>query len=499
MAVFFKKRDQKPASERENKEMNSYLKSSLDYNLKELSKCFGSSFDIVIRRITSINGIRMAIIYIDGLTNKDHIHDNIIKPCIEIKFRIDKNQDKIVDIEDFKEYLLSAGDIKGEKCIGTLVQKCLCGDTLLLADGSKEALIIQTRKWQSRGVPEPKTQQTVRGPGEGFTETLLFNTALLRRKIKSTDLTMEVMQVGTITRTDVAVAYMKGIADEDLVKRVKQRLQEVDADYILESGHIEQLIEDNKRSLFATIGNNEKPDVVAAKILKGRVAIIVDGTPFVLSVPMLFVENFQAPEDYYARPYYSNVLRVLRVIAYLTTLLLPGFYVALTTFHQEMIPSKLLLTLVRASEGVPLPSALEMFLMLILYDLLREALLRLPTPVGSTVGIVGVLIIGEAAVTAGIIGSPVVVIAAMTFITSAVVNSTVDSVSILRIVLLFLGAIFGIFGLLVGMLVILIHLCSIESFGIPYLMPISPISKRGLDDAVVRMSTEKLVKRRKKS
>ena len=238
---------------------------------------------------------------------------------------------------------------------------------------------------------------------------------------------------------------------------------------------------------------------MAAKILKGRVAIIVDGTPFVLSVPMLFVENFQAPEDYYARPYYSNVLRVLRVIAYLTTLLLPGFYVALTTFHQEMIPSKLLLTLVRASEGVPLPSALEMFLMLILYDLLREALLRLPTPVGSTVGIVGVLIIGEAAVTAGIIGSPVVVIAAMTFITSAVVNSTVDSVSILRIVLLFLGAIFGIFGLLVGMLVILIHLCSIESFGIPYLMPISPISKRGLDDAVVRMSTERLVKRRKKS
>ncbi len=479
---------------RNDGEITKTIHKNIEKNYQQLMETFENCFDIVKRRLTNIEGRKVIVTFSDGLVTKDSIAENVIRPFLGFSF--DKEGFSPRNLEDLKEKLLTAVDIKPEADFQKAVTKCLSGDTVVFVDGYDQALIIQTRGWPNRGIPKPYTQQAVRGPKEGFTETLLFNVALLRRKIRSPKLKTEILQKGNLTQTDICMVYLEGAVQEELVEKVRKRLQDIDVEYILESGHIEQLIEDNPRTVFSTIGNNEKPDIVAAKLIKGRVAVIVDGTPFVLTIPMLFTETFQVVEDYYTRPYYANFLRILRVIAYILTIMLPGIYVALVTYHQEMIPDQLLETLIRASEGVPMQPAVEMFIMLLLYELLRESLLRLPASLGSTVGIVGVLIIGEAAVGANLIGAPSVVIAAMTFITSAVVNSAIDSIAILRILLLVLAAAFGVYGILIGLFMILAHLCTLRSFGYPYMLPLAPIRWKGLKDSVIRTSSKQILKRK---
>jgi len=474
---------------------NIFISDDLDENISKVKEITLGSFDIISRVFTTVNGARMCAFFVDGLTNKVTIQDNIIRPLVELKYR--EGNEGIRGIRDVLLDLLSAGDVKEEPSLTAGIDKFLCGETLLLMDGQRRGLVVETRGWQNRGIQQPTTQKSVRGPQESFTETMLFNTALMRRKIKSEKLKMEPMKVGGYTKTDICLVYVDGLADSGLVNTVRGRIRKVDSvDYLLDSGHLEQLIEDHPKSLFGTIAVNEKPDIVAAKIMEGRVAIIVDGTPFVLTVPMLFVEGFHAAEDYYSRPFYANILRILRIFAYIVTLLLPAVYIALVDFHQEMIPDKLLYTIIRAKDGIPLPSFLEVLIMLVLYEILREAILRLPTPIGSTIGIVGGLIIGQAAISAGIVGGPVVVVAAITFITSAVVNPSVDSVVILRILLLALAVVLGIFGILLGIFGIFVHLCSLQSFGVPYMMPFVPVNKKGLQDAAVRFPIRKIIDKR---
>ena len=467
----------------------------MEENLEMIRRETGGCFDVSLRRIKTAHGQDVGIFYIDGLVSKETIQDNVVRPIVEPHFR--KERLLCETIENLHKMVLSACDVTVEREMGMCLTSLLSGDTLLFLQGADAALVIQTRGWKSRGIPEPKTQNSVRGPMEAFCETLLFNTALLRRKIKSPNLRFEMLKIGAQTRTDVCIAYLEGTAKPELLGMVRRRLKKINVDYILESGHIEQLIEDHKYSLFPTVGNNEKPDIVAAKLLKGRVAVFVDGTPFVLTVPLLFVENFHTAEDYYTRPYYANMLRILRILSYIITLCLPAAYIALVNFHPEMIPQKLLYTIMKAKDGIPFPSELEVFLMLMLYEILREAVLRLPTPVGSTVGIVGGLIIGEAAVSAGIVGGPVVVVAAVTFMTSAAVNPTMDSTALLRLILLVLAGFMGIFGILLGIFGIFAHLCSLKSFGVPYMMPISPVSKQGAKDAVIRTGIRGILRRRR--
>ena len=465
----------------------------IEKNYVHLQKVLANCFDIVLRRVVDLEGRKALVVLSDGLVNKEFVQEDIIRPLLGYAFEVDGL--RIKNLDDIQSRLVSAVDVKQEPDFDKALLQCLSGDTLVFVDGSSECLVIQTRGWATRGISQPGTQQSVRGPKEGFTETLLLNVAMLRRKIRTAALKTEIMRIGELTKTDVCIAYIEGVAKQQLIEEVKSRLKKVDVQYILESGHIEQLIEDDGKTLFSTISNNEKPDVVAGKLIKGRVAVLVDGTPFVLTMPMVFTENFQAAEDYYSRPYYTNFLRILRLFAYIVTLTLPALYVALVTYHQEMIPDQMLTTLIEASQGVPMSSSLEMFIMLILYELLREALLRLPVQIGSTVGIVGVLIIGDAAVSANLLGAPTVVIAAMTFITSAVVNTTADSAAIIRILLLALGSAFGAFGVFIGIFLLLVHLCTLKSFGYPYMLPLAPFKFRGIKDSIVRVSMKEILKR----
>ncbi len=465
------------------------LVDNFERNLNTFKDLLGVNTDVVIRDFLfgHNKANKSAIIYIEGITDKSVINDNIIKPIIyDLLLLPNDKEARNVSIDTIKSTLISVGNIKKSSSINNLIDSCLSGNSILLVNDSNEALIISTVGGEKRSVEEPKTEASVRGPREGFTEALKTNLSLLRRKIKSADLTFETVTIGEKTKTNVSIAYIKGIATKELIDEIKNRLNKIKIDSILESGYIEQLIEDAPFSIFSTIGNSEKPDIVSAKLLEGRAAIFVDGTPFVLTVPMVFIENFQSSEDYYSRPYFASMLRILRFFAYGLSILAPATYVILSSFHQELIPTPLLFTMAASHEGVPFPSAVEAFIMIITFEILREAGVRLPRPVGQAVSIVGALVIGESAVNAGIIGAPMVIVVAITAVSSFVVPAQTDSGAILRIILLLLAGFMGGFGILIGLLGLMVHMASLRSFGTPYLSPIAPLSIGDLKDSFIR-------------
>jgi len=421
------------------------------------------------------------------MTDNATINESIIRPLMYDSYFLNtKNLEVINNIEFIEKRMLSVRSVKKVSNIEQVVDGCMSGETVLFIDGLNEALAISTQGWESRGVTEPKTEAVVRGPREGFTETLRTNTSQLRRKIRNHNLLMETIQLGQKTNTDVCIAYLNGIANPRLVEEVRRRLKRINTDSILESGYIEQFIEDGPFSPFSTIANSEKPDVVAAKILEGRVAILVDGTPMVLTVPMVFIESFQTSEDYYSRPYYVSVIRIIRFMAFFITILAPAAYVAVTTFHQEMIPTSLLITMAAAREGTPFPAVVEALLMGLVYEILREAGIRLPRPVGSAISIVGALVIGEAAVSAGLIGAPMVIVIAITAIASFVVPAQSDLAALLRILLTIFAGVLGAFGIIIVLLGTLVHLSALRSFGTPFLSPLAPLSFGDLKDVFIR-------------
>jgi spore germination protein KA len=347
-------------------------------------------------------------------------------------------------------------------------------------------MIINSKGWEKRSVTEPGSEAVVRGPRESFVENLRTNTSLIRRKIKNSALIVESMIIGRKTRTNISIAYINGVAKPELISEVKRRLKGIRTDSILESGYIEQFIEDAPGSVFATIGYTEKPDVAAAKILEGRVAILVDGTPFVLTAPFVLLESFQAAEDYYFRPYFATMTRIIRIIGFFITIMAPALYVAATTYHQELIPTSLLITFAQAREGVPFPAFVESLIMIITFEILREAGIRLPRPVGQALSIVGAFVIGESAVSAGIIGAPMVIVVAITAVSGFLVPAQNNSVVALRYIMLILGAALGGFGITLGLIGALVHMSSLESFGYPYLSPMSPFDVEDSKDSVIR-------------
>jgi len=471
------------------KQSNINYTETLSENINNIKSALGNSNDLVIREFSFGHKqcINAAIIFIDGLTNTTIINQNIIEPLMygtkieDLKFPLENSK-----ITDLKKAMLSVSDVQNANTLEEIIEGFLSGDAVLMLDGTKEALVISCKGWEKRSISEPTTEAVIRGPREAFTESLRTNTAMLRRKIKSPELTMEMFNLGKKTNTNISIAYIRGLANQDLIEEVRLRLNNINTDAILESGYIEQFIEDAPYSIFSTIWYTEKPDVVAANLLEGRVAIFVDGTPFVLTAPMFFIECFQTSEDYYFRPYFMSMLRIVRFIAYMITILAPAVYVTITTFHQELIPTKLLFTMSAAREGVPFPAAFEAGLMILVFEILREAGVRLPRPVGQAISIVGALVMGESAVSAGLIGEPMVIVIAITAVSIFVVPNQADAAALLRLIYLVLSAVMGGVGITVGLLATLVHLASLKSFGYYYLSPIVPFQLRDTKDSVIR-------------
>lgn len=471
------------------------LSSNINQNVNILKNILGESDDIVYRTFSfgKSSEINAIIIFLKDMVKSSEINNIIMQLFTYDKFN--NREIKLNNMNIIKNNIISIGDIKKTHYINEIVDGCISGDAVLLIDGLNESLIMNSRDYKGRKVEEAKTEAVVRGPREGFSENISINISLLRHEIKNQNLMFKTIKIGEQTKTSICIAYLKNIANPKLVEEVCKRLKRINTDAILESGYIEQFIEDTPYSIFPTVGNSEKPDTAAAKILEGRVGILVDGTPFALTVPMLFIEGFQNAEDYYSRTYYSSIIRMLRFFCFFITILLPAVYVMLSTFHQELIPTTLLFTIAAGREGVPFPAVMEVGLMIITFEILREAGVRLPRPVGQAVSIVGALVIGQSAVSAGLVGGILVIIVALTGVSSFVVPVFTDAASILRIILLILAGTLGIFGLGLGLLTTLIHIVSIRSFGTPYLSPLAPLEKDDLKDSFVRTYIWKMFKR----
>ena len=474
----FEKHD---VSEGKNEMPDIILHKSLKKNLDFFRNAMGDSDDIIIREF-SAGKTSAAVIFTDGLINAALAESSIIKPLM-LADVLDEGK---VSAEIAEERLLSSCEIKKVFSASQAFGAFLCGDTLLMLDGENAALQIGTKGYVKRGTDTPQTDSVIRGPREAFIENLRTNTALLRRRIKSPSLTVETLSAGRQTKTKIAVVYLKNVANPKLIEEIKKRISKTDTDAILDSGYIQQFITDSPTSLFDTISGTEKPDIAAGKILEGRAAVIVDGSPFVLTAPMYFAESFQSPEDYYISPYAATWLRIVRYISFYISILALPVYVAITSFHHDLIPLSLLYTMAAAEAGTPFPAAAEAFIMTVVFEILKEAGVRLPKPVGQAVSIVGALVIGETAVSAGLIGAPIIIAVAITAVTAFVVPQMTNTIVILRFVLLLLASFTGGFGISIGLLATVIHLTALRSFGTPFFAPFAPMRPSDMKDAVVR-------------
>ncbi|TCZ74012.1 spore germination protein [Paenibacillus albiflavus] len=470
------------------------LQSSLQENIQYITNKLGNSSDIVFREIQigTVNQIQAAILYTDGLTDtksvQDFILDSLMAPISANQLeQMISSQDQAFHI--LKNQILIAGEVKDVTEFDSLFTSLLSGDVILLLDGYAQGITIGMRGWKDRGVAESTTETVIRGPKEGFSESLRTNTSLIRRKIKNPNLWLETKQIGKVTKTDVGIMYINGIVNNKIVEEVHTRLDRIDIDGILESGYIEELIQDETYTPFPTIYHSERPDVIAAELLEGKVAILVDGTPIVLIVPALLISFVHAAEDYYQRSDISTLIRMLRFLSIVITLLAPSLYIAITTFHQEMLPSDLLISLAAQREGVPIPAFIEALGMEVTFEILREAGLRMPKAVAQAVSIVGTLVIGTAAVEAGIISAAMVVVVSITAICSFVLPAFDMSMSlrILRFPIMALAASFGFFGIIIAIIMITLHLCSLRTFGIPYLSPFAPFNLEEHKDTIFRL------------
>ncbi|WP_336789487.1 spore germination protein [Paenibacillus sp. MMO-177] len=453
-------------------------------DISAIKEKLGNSNDIVFKefQIEYADRLRKVhLFYADGLVNTGSVQDFILETLMVEFPTLDTSQHPVLD-------LLTAGDVEEVTSTDTMYYNLFSGHVILIWDSTK-ILSIAMNGIKDRAVSEAMTETVSRGPKESFTESIRTNTALVRRKIKNPDLWLENMRIGKVTQTSVSMMYIKGIVTDKIVDEVRDRLSRIDIDGVLESGYIEELIQDSAYSPFPTMYNSERPDVIAAELLEGKVAIFVDGTPHVLVVPALFISFMHSAEDYYQRADISSLIRILRFMGIFIALLGPSLYIAITTFHQEMLPTQLLIGLAAQREGIPFPAFIEALVMEITFEILREAGVRMPRTMGQAISIVGTLVIGQAAVEAGIVSAAMVIVVSITAISSFVVPAMNMSISIrmIRFVLMGLAASFGLYGIILGIFALVLHLCSLRTFGVPYMSPFGPFIAEDTKDTLFRL------------
>ena len=465
------------------------LEKKLDANLKKIHEMLGDSQDVIFRNVM-LRSKKVALVYLEGMVSTDTINDFVLKPIILESRQVEPNKEMSPKelYERLKSSSTPVGEVTEAKDFDRLVFLLLTGVAVVMVDGMDSALMLSVKGWPQRSVSEPNIEGVIRGPREGFTETLRTNTTLIRRRIRDPNLRIIATQIGRRSKTDVAIAYIKGIAAPELVDEVKKRLETIDIDVIMESAYIEQLIEDCWWSPFPTVQETERPDKVVASIVEGRVAILVDTTPFALLVPANINMFMVSPEDAYIRWSGGSFVRLLRFGANFIAILLPALYIALTAFHPEMLPHGLALSIAATRENIPFPAFVEAFIMELSLELLREAGIRLPGPISNTIGIVGALVVGTAAVQASLVSPVMVIVVAFTAIAAFAVPTTSFGLAIRQIRFLFMifATVLGLYGIMLGLLLLLGHLATLKSFGLGYLEPFAPLSLSDLKDTMFR-------------
>lgn len=441
------------------------LSKDLADNLNLIKTIFKNDHTLVTRIIETPSDpvIKYCLIFSDGMVNNKLINEDIIKPLLE--YCPERKEPDLMNV--IAKQVTLSNSVEKTTEMEKIIQGIIYGDSILFADGYSEALILNTKGWTTRSISEPENEKVLKGPREGFTEALLVNLSMLRRKIRTPDLKMEYQTLGTRTKTQACICYLENVVNPDVLEELKRRLNTFSIDGVLDVNYISEFIKDAPYSPIKTVGSTERADIVAAKLLEGRVALFLDGTPVVLTLPHLFIEYFQSDEDYYINYYYGSIGRILRVIAFFFSTSTPAIYIALVTFHQEMLPISLMMSISASRQGVPFPTVLESVLMLLVFEMLRESGSRMPGTMGYALSIVGALVIGQAAVQAKIVSAPMIIVVAVTGISGLMIPRIKGFMIPARFALLALSSILGLYGYMFGMLGVLIHLFSISSFGIP--------------------------------
>lgn len=458
--------------------------------MKENDEIIQEAFSLSIdfHYSTLIVGQRDAIVYyFETLISKDRLTEEIFEPLISAE-----GADSVIekgDLEEFRKEYFASVPYKFAENYHQIYWKLLNGYAVIIIDGIEQALCINLGSIEKRTVSEPSTQTIIRGPKDSFTETLNTNISLIRRRIRNPNLCFEQYRIGQDTKTAVVVGYIKNITNEALVKEVKSRIEKVNVVGLFDSGNIEEFLTDKSLTPFPLTYNTERPDNIAANLIEGKVAVFVDGSPFALSVPTVFTDFFISTEDYYQPFFMASFIRIIRYISFMLALLLPSLYVAISTYHHELIPTSLLISVQAQREGVPFPAVIEILLMELTFEVLREAGVRMPRAVGQTVSIVGALVIGQAAVEAGLVSSVLIIIVALTAIASFVspIYNFSIATRILRFVYIVVAALIGLYGVLLLVVIMVIHLTSLRSYGVPYLAPVAPLLLEDQKDVFIRM------------
>ena len=487
-----------------DKESDIAINSKLDNNIRFLEEKFDSWCDIVKKRFELSRMGRaysVYIMYIDGLADNEMVERTITHPILyewkddyRVNARNALNEDNLTidkmcedtnkqkeekkfawDIDVMFHRETEAVDMKSVSTMREAVDAVLGGDTAIFVDGQKKAIILSTKKYPTRSIETPEKESGLKGPRDSFNENFRSDTALIRRRIKDTNLKLEQGTIGVRTKTVYGLMYMEDLVEQSLLDSIKDKLKSFEIDGIFDSGMLVHLLEDKWYSPFPQVQTTERPDKAASAILEGRVVLLVDNSPEVIILPATFNSFFQAADDYYNRFAVGTFARIIRYIAAYLSVLLPALYVAITCFYPQVLPTDFMLAIIGARNEVTFPVVVEVLLMEFLFELLREAGIRLPGQMGNTIGVVGGLIVGQAAVDASLVSTIVVIVVALTAICSfAIPNEEFASTfRLLKFVMIILAAVLGLYGILLGILVIQIHLASLESFGIPYMMPLT--------------------------
>ena len=476
------------------------ISSSLEENKNIIKKVYSlpQNSDIVLREISIPNGesngkvqyIKAFAIFIDGMVDRQVINDFILKPLMLINCDYKKQ----VTIDSLLDNYLPESQMKIVNTFEEITEAINFGNCIVFIDGDNRALSSDVKGFEHRGIERPTNESIIMGPQESFTESLRTNTAMVRRRILDEDLVMESTKIGKRGKTPLVFVYIKNIANDKLVNEVKRRVKSINVDFINDTGELEQFIEDETFNPVPQVLRTERPDLVASKIMEGKVAIIMNGSPYAIIAPTSISEMVHTSEDMYLRYPYVGLMKIIRILCLFIALLLPGLYVAITSYHQEMIPATLLYAIEAAKEKVPFTVMTEILIMEFVFDLISEAAIRVPKPVGATFGIVGALVLGQAAVDANIVSPILIIIVAITGLASFTIPnySFTIALRVMKYLFIFIAAIAGMLGITVLLFLCMITLSKTQSFGISMMTPFTPQTAHGTRDAIVRRPVWKM-------
>ncbi|CAM4442646.1 spore germination protein KA [Paenibacillus endophyticus] len=460
-----------------------------------IQKRLNDSPDLVTKNYCVQEQFEITCMYLSTITDQKLVDELVISGILTPHSPLQNGQNP-------SQWLMSAfiqAEIKEVSGADSCIKELLEGQCIVAFSGQR-AISINVCKQEQRSIAEPETESVVRGPREGFVEDCSRNISLIRKRLKSEKLVIEEMIIGSESNTTVCLIYMRGIADPDLINEFRNRLKAIQTESILESAYIEEYIQDKTMTPFPQFTSSERPDAIAAKLLEGQAAIITDGTPNVLAGPITFFQSFATSEDYYQRADIATVLRWLRMLAFVIAVFTPSLYISVSTYHQDLLPSSMLANLASQREGVPFPSVIEAFAMMIIFEVLREAGLRMPRISGQAISIVGALVLGQAAVEAGIVSAAMVIVVSLTAIANFVAPSYGFGIAqrLIQFGFMFLASLLGLFGVMCGVFVLLIHLVSLRSMGVPYFAPLAPLKLSNWRDTFIRINRPLMNRHRRK-